>query len=85
MLGIIEIKRKTPKDINQTGGFLFIKFKIENKEDLDLLMDIFWEYMNSTFCGLSDEKTPEHIDMEVTINKEETIYYDYQAGSINII
>lgn len=89
MLGIIEIKGETPKQsilkktIIHKGGFFYIKFKIENEEDSDLLMDIFWVHFSYWFNGLSIE--PNIGDTKATLNKEQTIYYDYQANTINII
>ena len=88
MLGIIEIKGETPKQsilkntIIHKGGFFYIKFKIENEEDVDLLMDIFWVHFFYEFSGLDIEP-----NFEVTgaiLNKEQTIYYDYQTNTINI-
>ena len=89
MLGIIEIKGETPKQsilkktIIHKGGFFYIKFKIENKEDVDLLMDIFWVHIYERFSGLSVE--PNWGVTGATLNKEQTIYYDYETNLINII
>jgi hypothetical protein len=88
MLGIIEIKGETPKQsvvkktVTYKGGFFYIKFKIENEEDFGLLFDIFWVHMNDRFSGFSE--TPKFDNHEVTLNKEQTIYYDYQTNEITI-
>lgn len=89
MLGIIEIKGETPtssfnkKVVTYKGGFFYIKFKIENKKDFDLLWDIFWVHMNDCFSGFSEE--PKFENHEVVVNEEQTIYYDYQKNEIDII
>lgn len=82
MLGIIEIKGETPKRDN-LGGFYYIKFKIENKEDLELLFEIFYLHMNDCFSGFSEEPKALFED-GVTLNKEQTMYYDYQSNEITI-
>jgi hypothetical protein len=89
MLGIIEIEGKSPKQsvVKKTttyeGGFLYIKFKIENEEDFGLLFDIFWIYMSDWFGGFSE--FPKYINDKAVVNKEQTIYYDYQKNEIDII
>jgi hypothetical protein len=82
MLGIIEIKGETPT-WDGLGGFSYIKFKIENKEDLDVLFEIFYLHMNDCFSGLSEE--PEALFEDgIILNKEQTMYYDYQTNEITI-
>lgn len=89
MLGIIEIKGESPtssfnkKNVTHEGGFSYIKFKIENKEDLDILFEIFYLHMNDCFSGLSEEPKALFED-GVILNKEQTMYYDYQTNEITI-
>lgn len=90
MLGIIEIKGEVPKQLvvkkalTYKGGFFYIKFKVENnKEDLDLLFDIFGTHLSDCFSGLR-EQPKELFDDEVILNEEQTIYYDYQTNEITI-
>jgi hypothetical protein len=88
MLGIIEIKGETPtssfykKVVTHEGGYFYIKFKIENKKDFDLLWEIFWVHMNDCFSGFSEEQKFDK--NKVTFNEEQTIYYDYQTNEITI-
>jgi hypothetical protein len=88
MLGIIEIEGEEPKQsvvkktITYKGGFFYIKFKVESAKDFDLLWDIFWVHMNDYFSGFS--KTPKFENNKLTLNEEQTIYYDYQTNEINI-
>lgn len=89
MLGIIEIKGETPtssfnkKTITYKGGFFYIKFKLEKTEDLDLLMDIFAVHLSDCFSGLREEPK-ELFDGGLILNKEQTIYYDYQTNEISV-
>lgn len=82
MLGIIEIKGETPT-WDGLGGFFYIKFKLEKTEDLDLLFDVFAVHVNDFFSGFREE--PKALfENGVTLNKEETMYYDYQTNEITI-
>ena len=83
MLGIKEIKSQT---LNRSGSksFLSITFKAETSDDVTLLIDIFWFYLNNTFSGFSDEHQPTFTFFNVIKNKEQTIYFDWKTTLVTL-
>jgi len=88
MLSIISIKTQTPDTrlncMLPKGGYVSIKFKIEEKKDASLLMRIFYDYINSTFCGLPMDKTLKPFSLAIPHNTIKTITYSFQLDKITI-
>lgn len=88
MLGLYDMKLKTPTAKNTYSGFAYIVFSVSDKNDLKRLNEIWELYLNYSFCGFSGVHIPKYDDnarkIKFTADEKYIIKYSYKDGTVTI-